>query len=155
MRRVTEAARFGLVGALAFVVDVGTFNLLRLVSDLGPLTSKTLAVVVATTFAYAANRWWAFSHRESRLRPTTEYALFFALNGIGLLITLGCLGFAYYLLGLTSALAQNVSANVVGLALSTVFRFWAYRRWVFTQPVAVESEPEPVPEPAPELARSA
>jgi hypothetical protein len=35
------------------------------------------------------------------------------------------------MLGLTSALADNVSANGVGLVLGTAFRFWAYRRYAF------------------------
>ena len=55
----------------------------------------------------------------------------FLLNGIAMLIALACLWFSHYLLGLTSALADNISANVVGLALGTLFRFWSYRKWVF------------------------
>ena len=35
------------------------------------------------------------------------------------------------MLGLTSRLADNISANVVGLALGTVFRYWSYKRFVF------------------------
>ena len=38
------------------------------------------------------------------------------------------------LLGLTSRLADNVSANVIGLALGTLFRYWSYRRFVFAVP---------------------
>ena len=30
----------------------------------------------------------------------------------------------------TSRLADNI-ATVVGIGLGTLFRFWAYRRWVF------------------------
>jgi hypothetical protein len=26
-----------------------------------------------------------------------------------------------------------VAANVIGLALGTMFRFWSYRRWVFPE----------------------
>jgi putative flippase GtrA len=55
------------------------------------------------------------------------------LNGVGLLISVGCLWFSHYALGLTSPLADNISANVVGLALGTMFRFWSYRRWVFPE----------------------
>jgi hypothetical protein len=60
-----------------------------------------------------------------------EYSLFFLLNAIGLLIALTCLGVSHYLLGFTSTLADNIAANVVGLALGTTFRFWSYRRFVF------------------------
>ena len=35
------------------------------------------------------------------------------------------------MLDLRSPLADNVSANGVGLVLGTLFRFWAYRRFVF------------------------
>ena len=34
-------------------------------------------------------------------------------------------------LGFTSLLADNISANVVGLVLGTAFRFLMYRYWVF------------------------
>jgi hypothetical protein len=45
----------------------------------------------------------------------------------------GCLWISHYLLGLDSALADNISANVIGLGLGTLFRFWSYRRWVFPE----------------------
>ncbi len=32
---------------------------------------------------------------------------------------------------LRSQLADIISANVVGMALGTMFRFWSYRRFVF------------------------
>lgn len=123
--------RFGTVGLLAFVVDVGTFNLLRQVAELGPLTSKTMSVVLATSVAFAGNKSWTFSERGDRWRVSTAYALFFAFNGVALVISLACLAFSSYVLGLTSPLAENISTNVVGLGLGTLFRFWAYARWVF------------------------
>jgi putative flippase GtrA len=60
--------------------------------------------------------------------------LFFLLNGVGLGIALACLGFSRYVLGLSGPLADNLAANVIGLALGTLFRFWSYRRWVFPDP---------------------
>jgi putative flippase GtrA len=128
---VREIAKFGVVGLVALVVDVGIFNLLTLGSFSDrPLTAKVISVVVATTVAYFGNRYWTFRHRGRR-GITREYVLFFVLNGVALLIALGCLWFSHYALGLTSALANNISANVVGLALGTLFRFWSYRTWVF------------------------
>lgn len=123
-------ARFGLVGALAFVVDVGGYNVARHVLDLGPLTSKTLAVLLATSVAFLANRSWTFGERYRR-HALAAYALFFGVNGVALLIGLGCLATSTYVLGLTSPVAENISANVIGVGLGTLFRFWAYHRWVF------------------------
>lgn len=130
-----EIAKFGVVGLIALVVDIGLFNLLRFAGGEGPfydrpLTAKAISVIAATTVAYIGNRYWTFRQR-GRTHMAREYILFFVLNGVGMLIALSCLWFSHYALGLTSALADNISANVVGLALGTMFRFWSYRRWVF------------------------
>src|SRR5437879_4613258 len=54
-----EVAKFGAIGALAYVVDVGTFNALRSGSlSERPLTAKVISTVLATTFAYFGNRHW-------------------------------------------------------------------------------------------------
>jgi len=130
---VRELMKFGVVGGVAYVIDVGTFNAL-LLGPLShkPLTAKTIAVVLAVTFAYFGNRHWTFRHRD-RSGLMREYALFFSLNGVGLAIALTCLATSHYALGFTSRLADNIAANVVGLALGTAFRFWSYRRWVFPE----------------------
>jgi putative flippase GtrA len=129
---IHELAKFGVIGAFAYIVDVGTFNALRSgpLTD-RPLTAKFISTVVATTVAYFGNRHWTFRHRE-RTGLRREYSLFFAFNAVGLAIALGCLGFSHYVLGLTSPLADNISANVIGMLCGTIFRFWTYRRWVFT-----------------------
>jgi putative flippase GtrA len=62
-----------------------------------------------------------------------EYILFFALNGVAMLIALSCLWISHYALGLDSPIADNISANVIGLGLGTLFRFWSYRKWVFPE----------------------
>jgi putative flippase GtrA len=128
---VRELMKFGVVGGFAFVVDIGVFNLLLHATD-KPLTSKTISTVVATTVSYAGNRSWTF-RRRSKSTVRREYALFFFLNAVGLLIALTCLWVSHYLLGFTSTLADNIAANVVGLGLGTAFRFWSYRRWVFPE----------------------
>jgi putative flippase GtrA len=130
---VHELAKFGVVGAVAYLVDVGTFNALRsgALSD-KPLTAKLISTVLATTVAYFGNRQWTFRHRE-RQGMRKEYALFFGFNAVGLAIALGCLGLSHYVLDLTSPLADNISANLIGMALGTIFRFWAYRRFVFLE----------------------
>ncbi|MCR6032211.1 GtrA family protein [Nocardioides sp. zg-579] len=130
------AWRFLVVGGLAFIVDVTCYNLARQVLETGPLTSKTLAFVVSATFAFAGNRQWTFEGRHQR-RLATAYLLFFAVNLAGLAVNLVPLAITSYALGWTSAVAENVSANLVGVALATLFRYWAYGRWVFPPKVTV------------------
>ncbi len=131
-----EMVKFGAVGALAFVVDVGTFNLLRFgLGDGGPLeakplTAKVASAAAATVVAWLGNRLWTFRHRR-RASVGHEFVLFVAFNVAGMAIALSCLGVSHYLLDLTSPQADNISANGIGLVLGTLFRFWAYRTFVF------------------------
>jgi putative flippase GtrA len=131
-----EVVKFGAVGALAFVVDVGVFNLLRFglgdggVLETKPLSAKVVSAATATLVAWLGNRLWTFRHRR-RASAGHELALFVAFNVAGMAIALSCLGVSHYLLDLTSPRDDNVSANGVGLVLGTLFRFWAYRTFVF------------------------
>lgn len=135
LRRIArELAKFGSIGALAFVITFALFNLC-LHRGVGPMTSNALATVTATTFAYFANRYWTFRHREHS-GLGREYLLFFALNGIGLVITQAFVGFGAYVLHQKGMIASNV-ALVIGTGVATVFRFWAYRKWVFLPPAPV------------------
>lgn len=137
LRRVfSELAKFGAVGALSFVVDAVVFNAVLHATD-KPLTSKVVSTLVAATNAFFLNRHWSFRHRERR-GVHREYALFFVLNAIGLSISLTCLFVSHYLLGFDSRLADNISANGVGLVLGTTFRFWSYRRFLWLAPAAVD-----------------
>jgi len=142
-RGVGELSRFGVVGIGAFIIDVGLFNLLVHAGSPGiledkPLTAKTISAVVATIFAYQVNREWTWKNRQRR-GWVREYSLYFLLNAVGLGITLIPLAISRYALNLESALADNIAANIIGVGLGTLFRFWAYRRWVFP---AIEEEPE-------------
>lgn len=133
-----EVARFGTVGALAFVLDTVLYNVLvfgvpgLLDGPLAgqPLTGKIVSASVATVFSWLGNRLWTFRHRR-RAAVAHEFALFLFFNAVGLAIALACLGFSRYVLDLHSQLADNISGNGVGLVLGTLFRFWAYRTYVF------------------------
>ncbi len=138
---VHEIAKFGLVGAFNAVLDIALFNVLHFGWDVGPLTAKTIATAVAATSSYFMNRHWSFAHR-ARTSFRREYVLFFVLNAVGLAIALVVLGFTRYVLGLTSPLALNIAANGVGIALGTLWRFYAYKKWVFLEIAA--DDPTPV-----------
>jgi putative flippase GtrA len=130
---IRELSKFGAVGAVAYVVDVLVSNLCHSQLHMEQLTAKTISTIVAATIAYIGNRLWSFTHR-ARTGVRREYTLFIVLNAIGLGIALACLGFGKYVLGLQGALAFNLFGNVLGTGLGTVFRFWAYKRWVFLHP---------------------
>jgi putative flippase GtrA len=134
---VREGAKFLMVGGVGYLVTVGSFNLLRFAGGEGPLydkpiTAQIISHVLATFVTYGGNRTWTWRHRERR-GYAREYALFFLLNAAGLGIAVACLAISHYVLGFTSPLADNLAANVVGVAFGTIFRFWSYRKFVFRE----------------------
>ncbi|MBT1585027.1 GtrA family protein [Curtobacterium flaccumfaciens] len=136
MRRlIAQLARFGVVGAVGFVVDTTVFNVLRITvlnpEDVhsGPFWAKVVSTVVAIFVNWMGNRYWTF--REQRRAVATREGVEFVVVSLGgMVIALACLGVSHYAMGLTSVLADNV-ANIVGLVLGTVFRFWLYKVWVY------------------------
>jgi putative flippase GtrA len=132
--RAYELARFLSVGGVAFVVDLGLFNLLRFgpghLLEHKPLTAKIISLVAATLVSWVGNRHWTFS-RQRTDRRTRELVVFTAINVVGAVIPVLTLAFSHYVLDLTNALADNV-ATVVGIALGTALRYVGYKKWVFT-----------------------
>ena len=148
---VHEVAKFGVIGVLNFVITIGIADTLHLVLGVGPLKAFGVGTVVATTFSYFANRYWTFRHRDTS-GLGREYILFFVLNGVALVITWVFIAVTHYILGLTGGIAYN-AAEVVGTAAATLFRFWAYKKWVFLPASAPPVDPhtglpEAEPEPA-------
>jgi putative flippase GtrA len=136
-----EMLKFGTVGAVAFVVDVGLFNLLTTNLWIGtgspPLDghekiAKIISASIATVVAWVGNRYWSFRHRRQSSR-SREFVTFVLMNGIAMVIAVLCLAVSHDVLGFTSHIADNISGNVIGIGLGTLFRFWAYRTFVFTQ----------------------
>ena len=126
------------MGLTGVAVQVVAFNVLRYagpgnigILERKPITAQVLAIALATIITYLGNRYWTYHHRE-RGNVGRELPIFVLLNGIAIGIGALCLGFSHYVLGLTSPLSDNLSGNVIGLGLGTLFRFWSYRRFVFT-----------------------
>ncbi|MEV0715945.1 GtrA family protein [Asanoa sp. NPDC050611] len=142
---VKEFGKFGVVGGIAFLVDLLIFNLLISGAGTPPLVAKTISTVIAATLAFVGNRFWTWRHRE-RNGLHREYLLYFFFNAVGLGIGLACLGISHYILGnfwpaFETTLADNISGQLVGTAVGTLFRFWSYRRFVFIDAAAAPRTP--------------
>jgi putative flippase GtrA len=129
---VHELTKFGLVGLVGMVVDIGGSNLLVLGPLAGkPLTASGISMIAATFVTYFGNRHWTWKDRDHR-SVRREYTLFFVLNAIALGIGTALMAFTTYVLGLDSHLWFNI-AKILGIGLGTLFRFWSYRKFVFTK----------------------
>ncbi|MEH0110318.1 GtrA family protein [Tersicoccus sp. MR15.9] len=137
---VREVLKFGTVGALGFVVNNGVWFLLVH----GPMAdshakAKVVSGIVATLFAWVANRYWTFRHKR-QANKVRELIQFLVINAIGVGIEAGCVWFSSYVLGLRDTTSSFIAGGVVGLALGTIFRFIAYRYWVFATELGTEPE---------------
>lgn len=138
-----ELGKFASVGAVAYVISVGGFNLLVHVNGAPladkPLTGSLISGVVSILVAYMGNRHWTWKDRQ-RTGARREITLFFIINGIALIFGVTSLAISRYVLGFESALSDNIAANVIGVGLGTLFRFYMYRTVVFKkQPVTEEN----------------
>lgn len=146
---VREMLKFGVVGVVAFVIDLGGYNLLVFGPHLlgmfdeqytvgvlhdKPLTARVISATVSTLVAWVGNRLWTFRHRRNR-QASHELALYLLLNVVAMVISVGCLGISRYVFGLHTQFTDNVT-NIFGIALGTLFRFWSYRKFVFTGTLA-------------------
>ena len=126
---IPELAKFGVVGAVGAVVDLGGAAYLHGAVGIGPMISKALSLTAATIVTYLGSRFWTFRHRvnQALLR---EGLLFVALNLVGLAIAECVIAFVSYGLDMKHAIAYN-AASLVGTGLGTIFRYFSYKKWVF------------------------
>ncbi|MEU7553807.1 GtrA family protein [Streptomyces sp. NPDC044571] len=157
---VREVAKFGAVGGLGVLVNLGVFNLIRHTTDLQVVRASVIATVVAIITNYIGFRYFTYRDR-AHSGSSRELPLFVAFSVIGLVIENGVLYTATYGFGWDGPLATNI-CKFVGIGTATVFRFWSYRTWVFKalpapeaaaavaghQDSALSAEPALAPEPA-------
>lgn len=119
---------FALVGLICLVLDTAVFNLLLPFEK--PLTAKLISSAVAIVASYFLNA--RLTWRQADPQPwRRQLAAFAAVSVVGLGISEACLLVSHYVFGLRSALADNISANVVGVGLGMLWRYVGYERWVF------------------------
>jgi putative flippase GtrA len=129
-----ELSAFGVVGAINFALDITIFQVMYTLVGADALMSKLVSTSVTTTSAYFMHRHWSFSHR-ARTGLRREYPIFFLVNALTLVLSLVIIGFVHYGLDQSDALILQLT-NIATIAIGTVIRFTAYKRWVF--PRAVE-----------------
>ncbi|GAA3461314.1 GtrA family protein [Saccharothrix longispora] len=134
-----ELLKFAVVGGTCFVIDTAIFiGLKSIVLTEHPVTAKIIATLVATIVSYVLNREWSFKTRGGRERRH-EAALFFLVNGIGIVLNSAPLWVSRYLLDLQEPnisrvgeeVADFVSAQIIGTLIGMAFRWYGYKKWVF------------------------
>jgi putative flippase GtrA len=137
---IHEGAKFCVIGGVGAVITLGGADILHNHLSVNKYTAITIATLVATAVTFAGNRYWTFRHRSGK-GTAHESAMFFVLNGVGLLIGYACIYLVTDGFGLGTPLWYDF-ANFLGLVFGTLFRFWSYRKWVWQAAPAGELQPE-------------
>lgn len=138
-RRLKELGAFGVVGAIAFAVDISLFQLLYGHLDVGAVTAKTLATLVSMSVAFLGHRNWAFAHRD-KTTVRRSFSLFTLINVGTLVLGAAIIWFVRYPLDQERLLIIQ-AANIASIGLNSVLRYLAYRRWVFPAISRPDAEP--------------
>jgi putative flippase GtrA len=125
-------AKFGVVGAVGSVIDVGILNLMVLVFNWSLLAANTLSFSCAVLSNFIWNRLWTFPEsRERDLR--TQLIQFAVVSVIGLVINNGVLLLVRSVLcrfipaPFDYNLAKLIAIGVVWFWNFGANRFWTYR----------------------------
>jgi putative flippase GtrA len=137
-RLAGEIWRYLAVGLVATTASVILFNALVHGFNTGgvaplndqPQLGYVLANLVGTVIAYRGTRSWAFRHRATR-HPDGGRTAFLAISLGTMTIPMACLWISRNGLGLDDPLSDNISANLIGLALGNAARFVLTRQLVF------------------------
>ncbi|MCB0897069.1 MAG: GtrA family protein [Nocardioides sp.] len=141
-RVLTEAYRFLAVGGLATIVAFLIFNFLVHGFATGydaplsgqPYLAYAIANVVGMVVSYRGSRSWVFKDRPPRTADGGRL-MFVAINLVTMLIPMACLWVSRNVMGLDDPFSDNLSANLIGLFLGMVARFYLFRTLVFRRPV--------------------
>lgn len=146
---IYQIAKFGLIGVLNTLVDLGVLALVTLLFSaylqiesttamIGAITfyslNKSISFIVANISSYFWNKHWTFDQGEKK-QTKSEFLQFFAVSIIGFLINVFVATFVFKVIlgsfiGLTSGQLGLIGAafgSIAGLA----WNFIGYKLWVF------------------------
>ncbi len=127
-----EVTAFGIIG----VTNTLLYFLITWVAlPIGAVKASVIATVVTTTLAYFANRHWTYRH-HTRTALRREYTLFFGFNLIAMGFQSGATAIGKYGFGFTEQHDELAILGItaIGVVFGTLFRFYAYRTFVFLKP---------------------
>ncbi len=132
---VVSFAKFGMVGASGFIVDISFFTMLHSLVGLGPEIARGIAYWIAATWNWFLNRSFTFAEaqKEARAGQWSKYLImclvsFFPNWGTFTLLTNGTEFFAQY----------TQLALVAGVAAGMIFNFLGARFIIFRHQLSKE-----------------
>lgn len=124
---IEQFLKFGVVGAIAFLIDYGVLMLLSQVIGMDPVISASISFVVSVVFNYVASMHYVFTRRDDISRRH-EFTIFVILSAIGLVINEIIMVIGVNVLG-DSALMVTIT-KLVATAIVMVWNFVSRKKWL-------------------------
>jgi putative flippase GtrA len=134
-RLANEMAKFGVVGIVGVVVQMIALAALLDVMRGATVRANIIATLIAIGTNYIGYRYWVYRDADANTR-TREITLFLIFSGFGLVIQNAVLYALTYGLDLHQK-SLALLFTMIGIGVATLFRFWAYRTFVFTGSASV------------------
>lgn len=125
--------KFGVVGAIAFVIDFGTMVVLHELLGLNPIVAAAISFSVSVIFNYAASMRYVFTRRDDLSRQK-ELIAFVALSVIGLVINelimwLGQEAFTATGIDYTNG-PYYMGVKILATAVVMLWNFFSRKKWL-------------------------
>lgn len=124
---IEQFLKFGVVGAIAFLIDYGVLMLLSQVIGVNPVISASISFVVSVVFNYVASMHYVFTRRDDISRRR-EFTIFVILSAIGLVINEIIMVIGVNVLG-DSALMVTIT-KLFATAIVMVWNFVSRKKWL-------------------------
>ncbi|RBP99135.1 GtrA family protein [Bifidobacterium xylocopae] len=141
MRKLIEqVAKFGVVGIIAFLIDIGVMNLL-LHFHINNLAASTASFLISLAFNYLASMKYVFTHRDDMAR-WMEILVFFVSAAIGLGINELIIWAGTSTLPADAATAMHAKyvlyTNASKIVATVVVSIWNFiiRKWLLDAPAS-------------------
>lgn len=123
-----QFVKFGIVGGLNALLDLGVLNLLIALTGIsggiGYSVFKSSSFLVAVTNSYFWNKFWTF--RSTEESSAGELVKFFLVNLVGFAINVGAASFVVNVIGAPAGFSASVWANIGAVSAVFFTLFWNF-----------------------------
>ena len=141
---IKQFTKFALIGVINTGIDLIILNAETMLTNIkegsGYAVQKGLSFLVAVTFSYFFNKYWAFQDK-SKENEGKKFSQFLSISVIGMLINVSVATLAITFLkvpvnnllqlpALTDQMWVNLGA-LAGTAIGLIWNFFGYKFWVF------------------------
>lgn len=124
---IEQFLKFGVVGAVAFVIDYGILMILSQAIGWDPVPASAVSFIISVVFNYVASMRYVFTRREDLSRKS-EFVIFVVLSVIGLGINSVCIWMGTQAFG-DGAIAVTAT-KIMTTVVVALWNFWSRKRWL-------------------------